>query len=328
MTHRTYEFALTLPLTQGARRTALEFASQQPTPAKAEQVRLNTLAVLVMQDYFQLMEIPTDLQAGDGWDPVMRVCMDVADLELPGVGRLECRPVKPDCDRCLVPAETWEDRVGYVVVQVDEASSEAQILGFVPMVNDEELALNQLRSPEDLLDHLYELRQSLVTIPTGSSRVNPTREVVAQTVTHLSSWLQNAVREGQDAIAAGWQTVEQVLNPVALSPAYAFRRGGSSVRYAKRIHLGNDVVAFVVDVRSETDFEHAIRLQLHPVDGGTQLPRGLQLAVLDQTGEVLIDAQATGNEDFLELQIDGATGEEFQVQIQLNSFENTQSFVI
>ena len=34
-----------MPVTQGARRTAEQFALQHPSPEKAERVRLNTLAV-------------------------------------------------------------------------------------------------------------------------------------------------------------------------------------------------------------------------------------------------------------------------------------------
>ncbi|MDX2231472.1 MAG: DUF1822 family protein [Leptolyngbyaceae cyanobacterium bins.349] len=327
MTHGIYEFALTLPITQGARRTAVEFATQQPTPAKADQVRLNTLAVLVVQDYFQLMEIPTDLHTSDSWDPVMRVCLDVADLEVPGVGRLECRPVLPDCDRCLVPAETWEDRVGYVVVQVDEAASEAQILGFVPVAVDEELALSELRSPEDLLDHLFELRQveTVPQLPPFSERLGVTGERV---VTNLGNWLQTVLQEGQQAIEEGWMAVEQVLLPSDLSPAYAFRRRSDAVRRAKRLHLGTVSVALVVEVRTETDLQAEIRLQLHPVEATTQLPARLQMAVLDAEGAIVIEAEATGREDFLELQIDGAAGEEFRVRVQFNSAEHIESFVI
>ncbi|EKQ70694.1 Protein of unknown function (DUF1822) [Leptolyngbyaceae cyanobacterium JSC-12] len=310
MTHDIYEFALPLPITQGARQIAQGFANQQPTPTKAEQVRLNTLAVLVTQDYMQLMDIPTNLSAGDSWNPVMRTCTDVADLELPGVGRLECRPVKPNEERCQVPAETWEDRIGYVVVQLDESSQAAQILGFVPAATDEELSLSDLRSPEELLEHLDALRSS----------------PVERTLTNLSTWLQNTLQSGQQAIAAGWQAVEQVLTPSELSHAYAFRR--NSVRRAKRIMLGDQAIALVVDMQAETAEQIAIRLQLHPVDNHPNLPPGLQMAILDDTGNVVIDATATGNEDFLELQIDGASGEVFHLQMRLNSFQDTQAFVI
>jgi len=326
MTHGIYEFALTLPITQGARQTAQAFANQQPTTTKAEQVRLNTLAVLVAHDYLQLMDIPTDLPVGDSWDPVMRVCLDVADLELPGVGRLECRPVLPDADRCLVPAETWEDRVGYVVVQVDEAAQEAQILGFVPTANEEELPLSELRSPEELLDHLYQLRQSETIAP--ESLLTSSLNTAQQTITNLGNWLQTAWQEGQQAIADGWLTVEQVLGGGELSPAYAFRRMGLSTRRAKRVRLGRIVVALLVDVRAESDSQIEIRLQIHPLEPQTHIPVGLQLAVLDTTDEVLVDAIATGMEDFLELQIEGVSGEEFRVQVRFNEDQEVESFVL
>jgi hypothetical protein len=323
MTNDTYD-ALTLPITQGARRTALEFSQQQPTPTKADRVRLNTLAVLVTHDYLQLMDISTDLASGDSWNPVMQACSDVADLELPGLGRLECRPVLPTVDRCPVPAETWEDRVGYVVVQVDELAHEAQILGFVPAVANEELQLSELRSPEALLDHLYELRQAQ-TVPTNAILA---RAATGQGLTNLSNWLNTALQQGQAAIESGWQTVEQVFNSGELSPAYAFRRGSNTVRRAKRLSLGAVSIALVMDLRRDADSHIEIRLQLHPITTNTRLPNGLQLLVLDSTDAVVIDATATGAEDFLELQIAGATGETFRVEVRFNSYLETQAFVI
>lgn len=107
MTQSTYQFALPLPITQATRRMAQEFANQQPNANKADQVRLNTLAVLVMHDYLQLMEIPTNLTASDSWNPVLRLCADVADLQVAGLGRLECRPVLPSHTLCSIPPETW-----------------------------------------------------------------------------------------------------------------------------------------------------------------------------------------------------------------------------
>jgi len=86
--------SLTLPITKTARQISEQFAQQQATPEKAEQVRLNTLAVLLVNDYLQMMEIPTDLQASDSWNAAVRFCSDLADLEIIGMGKLECRPMK------------------------------------------------------------------------------------------------------------------------------------------------------------------------------------------------------------------------------------------
>lgn len=330
MSHGIYETALTLPIPQSALQTAQRFAQHQPTAAKAEQVRLNTLAVLVMRNYFELMDIPTDLGNSDSWDPVMQVCMNVADLELPDIGRLECRPVLPNCDRWLVPAETWEDRVGYVAVQIDEAAQEAQILGFVPKVedttvnDDEEAILSDLRSPEALLDHLYDLRSpEPVTDPSPSP--------IENLVTNLSQWFTAAVADLEQTLSDGWQAVEQVIAPPELSPAYAFRfrRPGENIRRARRLNLGAIAVALVVDLRTgESESELDIRLQLMPTQPEARLPQGLTMAVHEPSGEVVIDAEATGAEDFLELQISGVPGEAFTVIVQFDTLQVSQDFEI
>ena len=153
-TYQLDDFALKLPISQLARRTAQEFANQQPNSEKGEQVRLNTLAVWVVNDYLEMMDIPTNLQASDSWNPIMRLCGNIADLEVPSVGRLECRPVHQHQQICSIPPETWEERVGYLVVQFDELLQEASLLGFIPSVTTETLPLKQLQPLEAFIDHL------------------------------------------------------------------------------------------------------------------------------------------------------------------------------
>ncbi len=158
-------FALTLPITQAARRTAQEFAREQPTPEKVEQVLLNTLSVWVVNDYLEFMGIPANKSFGDSWNPILRLCANVADLELPGIGRLECRPLSLQQQTCYIPPETWEERIGYVIVQVDESLQDAKLLGFVRSVATEELPLSQLQPLSDLIEHLEQvnLKNGLVS---------------------------------------------------------------------------------------------------------------------------------------------------------------------
>ena len=303
MTQSTYQFALPLPITQATRQMAQEFANQHADANKANQVRLNTLAVLVMHDYLQLMDIPTNLTASDSWNPVLRLCADVADLQVAGVGRLECRPVLPNQTLCPVPPETWTDRIGYVVVELDEAAESAQLLGFVPRATTEELPLSQLRSPEDLLDHLAELR-------------HPQPSLVA----NLSQWIQGAIDEG-------WQTLEELLNPAQLSPAIAFRGRLGTQTPSKRIDLNGVSAVLAVDARSLADESTDICLQLHPpIDGF--LPIGTRFSVLNEVGEVELETTATGTEDFLEWQVGCTSGDRFSVQVSLNEVHITQDFVI
>ena len=303
MTQSTYQFALPLPITQATRQMAQEFANQHADANKANQVRLNTLAVLVMHDYLQLMDIPTNLTASDSWNPVLRLCADVADLQVAGVGRLECRPVLPNQTLCPVPPETWTDRIGYVVVELDEAAESAQLLGFVPKATTEELPLSQLRSPEDLLDHLAELR-------------HPQPSLVA----NLSQWIQGAIDEG-------WQTLEELLNPAQLSPAISFRGRLGTQTPSKRIDLNGVSAVLAVDARPLADESTDICLQLHPpIDGF--LPIGTRFSVLNEVGEVELETTATGTEDFLEWQVGCTSGDRFSVQVSLNEVQITQDFVI
>ena len=54
--------SLEMPITRKSLATAEQFASEQPHPQQQEQVRLNTLAVLAVHDYLELIAIETELQ--------------------------------------------------------------------------------------------------------------------------------------------------------------------------------------------------------------------------------------------------------------------------
>lgn len=161
------DFALPLPITQTALAIAEHFASRQPTPDKATQVWLNTLAVHAVHDYLEMMGIATDLKASDSWNPIAQLCADTADLMMPDYGRLECRPVSALAATCPIPPEVWDDRIGYVVVQIEEATQQASLLGFVEHAAVEELPLNQLQPIDALFDHLHVLHHSTVANATG-----------------------------------------------------------------------------------------------------------------------------------------------------------------
>ncbi len=326
-TYDTDGFALPLPITQIARDTAQQFSRQQPTPEKAEQVRLNTLAVSVVNDYLQLMGIVTDLSGSDSWNPVMRLCADVADLLLPGVGRLECRPLREGATFCPVPPEVWEERVGYVVVQIADSSQEAQILGYVPEAAIEALPLDQLQPPEALLDYLYQFQPV--------STAQPAQRMAVPRI-NLSQWLQGMVD-------AGWQTVDWLLNQPELAPAYAFRSAETAtfrdvdtgIRRLKLLHLGGQPgemsVVLIVDIQPGTELaevgQMGIRLQLHPISQ-PQLSFGVQLVILDETGTVFLTAESREQDNYIQLQFAGVPGEVFSVQIRFGEVQMREEFVI
>ncbi|MBW4593874.1 MAG: DUF1822 family protein [Brasilonema angustatum HA4187-MV1] len=317
--HNLDDLALTLPMTQAACRTAQQFANQQPTPEKAEQVRLNTLCVWVVNEYLEMMDIPTQLTECDSWNSIIRLCSDVADLELPGIGRLECRPMRLGQETCYIPPETWEERVGYVVVQIDESLQQAKLLGFVRNVATEELPLSQLQPLEDFIEYIAQLRQTPV-----------------RTLVNLSQWLVGI-------FDASWQTVESLWNQPEIRPGYAFRNGETLVqndtnktqaftKRAKLIDLGiqiaNQPVILIVEIRPKTDQQTGIRLQLHPTGNKIYLIPGVQLTVLDQSGTVFLETQARSADNYLQLQFRGEPAEQFSVKVSLNDASVTQNFII
>ncbi|WP_066384224.1 MULTISPECIES: DUF1822 family protein [unclassified Anabaena] len=322
MTNNTFkleDFAISLPISQAARTTAQKFALRQPTPAKAEQVRRNTLAVWVVNDYLQMMDIPTNLTQSDSWNPIMQLCANVADLEVSSVGRLECRPVGEQDEQCLIPAETWEERAGYVVVQIDDSYQEAKLLGFIKTATTETLPLIQLQPIEALIDRLGQLR---------TSPVDP--------LVNLSRWFIGQVE-------AGWQTVESLLNSLESRPAYAFRsflnttdavvgQSEATTKRAKLIDLGiqidNQPVMLIVEITPEANQKTGIRLQLHATGNQVHLPNGVQLKVLDNTGATFLEAQARSADNYIQLQFRGDIQEQFSVQVSLGDMSITENFVI
>ncbi|WP_373527745.1 DUF1822 family protein [Nostoc sp.] len=318
-TYQLDDFALTLPISQTARITAQQFANQQPNPEKAEQVRLNTLAVWVVNDYLEMMDIPTNLEASDSWNPIMRLCANIADLEIPSVGRLECRPVWKHHQICSIPPETWEERVGYLVVQFDESLQEARLLGFIPSVATETLPLEQLQPLETFIDHLGQLRQSPLT-----SLVN------------LSQWFTGIFE-------TGWQTIESLWNVPELRPAYAFRSAKtvelnalnlpeSITKRAKLIDLGiqilNQPVMLIVEISPEKNEQTSIHLQLHATGNQIYLPSGIHLTVLDSSGAVFLNAQSRKLDNYIQLQFRGEPTEQFSVRVALNDTSITEHFRI
>lgn len=321
-TTNTEDSSLLLPITREAHAIASQFSRQQPTPQKAEQVRLNTLAVCAVHNYLQMMDIPTNLTIGNSWNPIMRLFADVADLEVVGVGQLECRAIKTNQRTCYVPPEVWEDRIGYVVVQVDEQLGEATLLGFAKNVATDTLQIYQLQPLEDLLSHLSQL-----------SAMQPVD--YGQTV-NLNQWLQHIFE-------ASWQTVESVLNPVEANLALSFRKMESfsnntsdssqqPIRRAKLIDLGMRLaghsVALVVELSSEPQNRTDVLLQVHPTGSQIYLPPILQLIVLDESGAVFLEAKSRQADNYIQLQFSGMTGERFRVKLALGEVSITENFVI
>ncbi|MBW4636721.1 MAG: DUF1822 family protein [Gloeocapsa sp. UFS-A4-WI-NPMV-4B04] len=329
MTYKTRvieEFSLPLPITETARAIAQKFAAGQPTPEKVEQVRLNTLAVCVVNYYLEMIGITTDITVGDSWNPVVRLAADVADLEVTDIGRLECRPIRADQENCYIPPEVWSDRIGYVVVEFDELLREAKVLGFIQTAATEYIAISELQPIENLCDRLSQLQQPVEVI----------HELPRQGITCLSQWLENV-------FDTSWQTIEALLGSTQTNLAFSFRRNDNSqetssqhheasVRRAKLIDLGLQLaghsVALIVELRQVSPQKTDILIQVHPTGSQTYLQPLLQLIVLDESEEIFLEAQARSADNYIQLQFSGKPKEKFSVKVALGDVSITENFVI
>ena len=312
--------AVPLPITGEIRYIANHFAAQQSNKEKATQIFLNTIAVLVVNNYLKILGISTNLTKSDSWNPVMRLCNNVADLDILGVGKLECRPVISSASSCQIPMEVWDLRIGYVIVQIDDSLKKAAILGFTPQVTTEELVLTNLRPPEELIDRLHEVQ----ALSADNALIN------------LGQWFNNIFE-------AGWQTVESLLNPEQLTPAFGFRRAevlesntakseraNNRVSRAKSINLGLQFgkrnLVLLVEINPQENGNIAVTLQVHPSSNEVYLPEGLELKVLEASNEVFMEAQARSRDNYIQLKFSGRPQEVFRTEIILDGIKFSEKF--
>lgn len=159
--NNTETLFITVPLEKEAHLWARGFAAEQANPHKGKQVYLNTLAVYAVQSFLKWLQIETDLEDGDSWHPIVRSLFDVADLVIPNLGKLECRPVLIGENVLTLPSEVMEDRIAYIAVGFQEQLNEVQLLGFAPALDPgnvlTQLAIADLQPLENLTDYLYRL---------------------------------------------------------------------------------------------------------------------------------------------------------------------------
>ena len=85
----------TVPIELKAHEMARQLAAVQRTVQKGKRAYLNALAVYAVHSYLKWLLIETALEGSDSFNQVKTALANVADLVIPGIGSLECRPVLP-----------------------------------------------------------------------------------------------------------------------------------------------------------------------------------------------------------------------------------------
>ena len=305
-------FQINIPLI--AHLQADKFRRYQSQGSKAQQVYLNTLAVSTVNSYLNLMGWSTSLEHSDSWNPIAQVMMDVADLQIPGYGKLECRVVLSGDTKVTIPPEVWSERIGYVVVMLDKSLKIGTVLGFVRQVNQEELPLDQLIS--------------LTKFPTYLSQQKRATPIQ---VASLSSWITGA-------LAQGWQQLDELFAPpiamnfrsqqeLVKSPEYL---DSPEVSRVKLVQLGqntNQTIALILNIQPQSKSEFNVSVRVCNQQYDNYLPEGLELVIVDQINRPVMIAQASETET-IEFFFSGELGEKFSVEVSLDEQCEVERFII
>lgn len=155
---------------------------------------------------------------------------------------------------------------------------------------------------------------------------------------NLSQWLQN-----ENLVEEGWMSMEEFASKfgvnfergnkiISLSQTQNTENGEPRMSMGRIIDLGIQIldyfVSLIVRLTPEPDGKFNILLQLHPARQQTTLPPGAQMAVLDDTGNVFLEAESRQADNWIQLEFIGLPGERFTVKITVGEASLTESFLI
>lgn len=305
--------SIPVALDQQAHRYAAQFAAQQTNVLKGKQVYLNTLAVCAVQSYLQWLSIYTRLDLGDCWNSGLRAMFNVADLVLPNIGKLECRPILPGQEQITVPLETLSDRLGYVAVHFDEQLKQVGLKGFLSAkavnYSSTSVPLTQLQSLDALLD-VIEVRQRSY---------------------HLQQWFNGLFDEQ-------WQPVTTLLGAMALRSISPLGQTDTPQEQKQMVSRGKmltlqqgehpqSVILVVKMTESEND-EIDLQLQIYPEPNQDYLPSGLRVSIYDETDKLCMEAQTGYTDDGVQLEFSCLPQESFRLDLTLGNISLSEQFIV
>jgi hypothetical protein len=288
-----------LPLSNDAHKIAQQCIQGINNPSMAKQVYLNTLAVYAVDYYLRCMRFKTDWLHSDSRDPLLSKLMNVADLDIKDVGKIECIPVSVDRSECDISPESENERVGYMPVQINEDLTEATILGFSTQKSGT-IKLDRLADLEYAIEYLTELEQP--------------------TIVKLRAWLDGVVD-------TSWETIDRLLNPTQLRLFYR-----SPVNRGQKVALatptGIESLIFVLDVKPNDGLEQEldVLIQVYPSDRH-ELPDGVKLTIIDDT-ETSMTATSKSGDNWIQLNFTAVFDEEFTAKVSLGDAEVAKKFAI
>ncbi|MEL6462107.1 MAG: DUF1822 family protein [Cyanobacteria bacterium J06641_2] len=304
MNSTTQKLSFTVNLSFEAHSIAQELVSEISNKTKRQQIYLNSLAVFAVNHYLLCMGFETDYLEGDSRNPLAVQLMNVADLIVKDIGKLECIPILAETEVVEISPEVWEDRVGYIFVELNDSLKEAKIIGFTPKAAAE-INLDKIDSLEDFLVYLTELEE-----------VETTSDVI-----NFRQWLDGV-------IDTSWHKLDELLKPQQLG--LAFKNEVSITRGQKidlGMHLDKISVALVMKIMSENESEEVdILTQVYPM-GEMALPEGIKLIVGDERG-VGLEVVSRQDDNWIQSEFSAESGERFNITVVYGDSEVKKEFEV
>ena len=310
MNNPSEPFLFPVRLSFEAHDLAQQYRQWQISPQKAKQVYLNTLAVYAVDHYLRCLGWETDKNNSDSCNRIALKFIDVADLAVKQLGKLECRPALPGDLICPIPPEARTERIGYVVVEIDRSLKQATILGFTSTATAE-IDLNRLRSLIEFPEYLNNIRQTKISA------------TVSKTVENLSKWFEGVFK-------GDWQKEQAIFGSnKSLVEVRSLNRTQEIIR-AKLldlgITLGDKNLVLAIAINKDKDDIVNVLVRVHPTKEN-YLPPKLKLALLLETGEILQEVSSRRHDNYIQLKgFKGRKGDLFNIEVSLGLVKVSEQF--
>ncbi|MEG4838418.1 DUF1822 family protein [Microcoleus sp. B9-D4] len=162
---------LEFPIEQKVYNLALGYASEQANLEVGLKHFYNTITVWAVNHFMGWMDFETILDQDCNWTVAIESALELADLELPGIGKIQCcRICEGETDIC-VPAQddalcARELRIAYIFVQLPDPLDRVKLLGFLPAADlhgdTVEISVADLQPFDNLSDYLERIELGTV----------------------------------------------------------------------------------------------------------------------------------------------------------------------
>jgi len=120
---------LQFPIEQKVYNLALGYASEQANLEVGLKHFYNTMTVWAVNHLIGWMDFETILDKDDDWSVAIESALELADLELPGIGKIQCCRIGEGETKICVPA--LNDRIAYIFVELPDSLDKVKLLGFL-----------------------------------------------------------------------------------------------------------------------------------------------------------------------------------------------------